>query len=177
MLTFHPAKMMLSAILVGILVSSTLLFFPSRFSMALQRSVPGSDIAAVTRNIGDGESHYLYARLGDLYPEAEYIVLSPVGKEFRPLQFLPAFAVAGRLCMADEATEAAWLLDMTRFPSDVDWQPPHFLWIGTDLMGNRSRIHTGGQTDRFLFVEGRDIDVIGVDLLSSPLEQRCDDER
>jgi hypothetical protein len=163
---------MTGALLTCTFVSLMLLPYTAQESdFRLTRRVAGADDVAVTASYKYAQRYHLYLQLRENYPGAEFVVAAQ-GTAAGPVLLLHAFAAAGPVCTSDMTPPL--LAGEGAVPMTLAERAPDFAWDGGDPRGGSHRIRAGADSDRFLFlVYGSDIDVIGVDLLDLPVDQRC----
>ncbi len=168
--------LMTGALLAGAFVSLAFLPYVAQESdFRVVRRVAGSDDAAVTGSYRYARRYDVYLRIGEHAPGAEFIISAEGSEGFYLLHFT-AFASAGATCAADPATRL--LVEQGETEQVFARAPSHlFRWSGDDASSaSGHRIAAGADSDRYVVAvsEGR-IDVVAVELLSTPVTQRCDD--
>lgn len=139
------------------------------------RRAAGANDVAVTSSYRYAQRYQVYLQLSEHYPKSEFIVAAE-GGQAHILLHLVAFASAGPSCLASDTTWA--FIDAGSADTQLlDSTAPVFRWTGSDSQGTRvDRIQADGHSDRFLVIADRDgLDVVGINLLSSELNQRCTD--
>lgn len=164
------------ALLAGTFVSLTFLPFVAEESdFRVFRRAAGANDVAVTSSYRYAQRYQVYLQLSEHYPGSEFIVAVESGQA-HILLHLVAFAAAGPSCPASEATRA--FVEAGRADTRLlDPAAPVFRWTGGDSQGTRiDRIQADAHSDRFLVIADSDgLDVVGIDLLASELNQRCAD--
>lgn len=167
-------ELMIGALLAGAVISFMVLpFVASESSFRFVRRVGGADDAAITASYGFTRRYDFYIELSKRHPDAEYIIY-PAEAASQYLLELPAFAKAKLACPADEGTQL-WV-QAFGVPAPISRIDSSFAWDGKDRNDRKYRIRSGDFSNRFLVLLGdAGIDVIGINLFTSPPSQRCND--